>query len=483
MDLTITKVDEVWCRITGDFQAIEQLAEHFTFEVPGSKFSPKHVNNGGNWDGYIRLLNRMTGMLYLGLAPKAIVMAYEIGYKIAIDPNLKPSEKDYATAVEQFIKDLNLPFDPHDYQVDTLNQVLNRKRMIVISPTSSGKSLIIYFIAKFLNKKVLIISPRVGLVKQLSKDIIDYGYKENIHAIMAGTAKQTDDLITISTWQSLVKLPRKYFEQYDILMGDEVHLFDSKSLVGIMEKTNTIEYKIGLTGSLKGTKTHELVLTGLFGPVYETISTREMIDRGISSDVKIIVIVFIHNEQTQKQLPANHSYQEENDMIIQNVKRNKYIAKLVESMKGNTIVMFRKIEKHGASLKQIIEETGKTVHYIHGGIKADAREEIRQMFENVQDEVLLASSGTMSTGISINNIQNMIQGNAIKSQIDVVQTLGRGLRKDGKANMLTFVDLADKFTRIKGKTEEYGYSYKHLLERLKIYNEKELPYKIIEINL
>lgn len=356
--------------------------------------------------------------------------------------------------------------------------------MLIISPTSSGKSLIIYMLTKYFNVKTLIISPKKSLILQLKKDLISYGCQDDIHTIMAGSDKNSDKLITISTWQSLKDMPEKYFHQYEAVIGDEVHLFEAKSLVGIMERTTRSKYRFGLSGSLRDSKTHILVLTGLFGGVHETISTREMIDRKISSDIEIIVIVFVHSEDTQKNLKFRHTYQEENDLIVRHTKRNKYITKLVESLEGNTIVMFRKIEKHGEKLKELLDQTGKTIHYIHGGMNVEDREAVREIMEQNDDQVLLASSGTTSTGVSINNVQNMIQGNGIKSSVDVAQTIGRGLRKDGKANKLKFFDLGDKFIRTTGKNKtDVGYSYKHLTERLKIYAEKQLPYKIVEVPL
>lgn len=483
MNIIIDKVNEVYCRITGDFEAVELLAEHFTFEVPEGRFSPKHVSNGGTWDGSIRLLNRMNGLLYGGLVARAVVMAHQLGIKVDIDPEYKPRSVDCEEAIAEMIDDLGLEFDPYDFQIEAVKQTAERKRLIITAATSSGKTMIVYLIFRFLQKKTLVISPRVGLVNQMVTDLRDYGYQDGIHTITAGSDKNTTDLLTISTWQSIKDMPRKWFEQFNVIIGDEVHLFESKCLTSIMEKTVNAEYKIGLTGSLKGTKTHELVLTGLFGPVHKSITTREMIDRKISSDVEIIVIVFVHNAETQKLLPFRHSFQKEDAVIIQNKKRNKYIAKLVESLKGNSLVVFRKIEKHGEILKQLLEETGKPVHYIHGTVKGDKREEIRQMMEKVDNEILLASSGTSSTGISIKNLQNLVQTNSIKSRIDLLQTLGRGLRKDGKANHLRMFDLADKFKRTGDKTNSNGYSYRHLLERLKIYQEQQLPYKLIEINL
>lgn len=484
MLVEIVKLDEVWGRVTGDFEAITLLSEHFTFEVTGAKFSPKHINNGGSWDGYIRLLNRMNGKIYLGLIPALIVKCAELSIRCSISDDLRPDRQDYTESVQAFINDLQLPFEPHDFQSEVMTLAAGRKRMLIISPTSSGKSLIIYMLTKYFNVKTLIISPKKSLILQLKKDLISYGCQDDIHTIMAGSDKNSDKLITISTWQSLKDMPEKYFHQYEAVIGDEVHLFEAKSLVGIMERTTRSKYRFGLSGSLRDSKTHILVLTGLFGGVHETISTREMIDRKISSDIEIIVIVFVHSEDTQKNLKFRHTYQEENDLIVRHTKRNKYITKLVESLEGNTIVMFRKIEKHGEKLKELLDQTGKTIHYIHGGMNVEDREAVREIMEQNDDQVLLASSGTTSTGVSINNVQNMIQGNGIKSSVDVAQTIGRGLRKDGKANKLKFFDLGDKFIRTTGKNKtDVGYSYKHLTERLKIYAEKQLPYKIVEVPL
>lgn len=482
MLILIEKINEVYCRVTGDDVAVRQLAEHFTFLVPGHQYNPKY--RAGIWSGCIHLLNLRTGYLYLGLAKAAIDLAESLGFTVHIHPNLDPDKPINLAVIPQFVESLGLPFEPYDFQIKSLEETLKRKKLLIISATSSGKTLIMYLIIRFLGLKTLVIDPRKGLIKQLVKDFANYGYKQPIHVIMEGatTVIPKECLVTSATWQSLRKLPMSFFNQFDVVIGDEVHLFDASSLTGIMEKTTAVPYKIGVTGSLKESKTSTMQLEGLFGEQFQAISTREMIDRGISSNVEIIVIVFNHSKETQDQLPPHHSYQDEDKVIINCEKRNKYIVKMTEILEGNTLVMFRKVGKHGDVLNEMLSKGSKQCVYVHGGIDSDTREDVRQLLEDNDDIIALASSGTTSTGTSINNIQNMIQTNGIKSGVDVKQTLGRGLRKDGKENNLRFYDLADKLTRKQSK-DPTGYSYKHLLARLEIYAEQQLPYKIIEVNL
>ncbi len=473
------KIDEVYCSVQAEYGIFLELADALTFEVPNKKFHP--LVQSGQWDGLIRLLNKGNHLMYAGLIDYAAKLAEEMGHEAEID-NAYAEDPFSTSEATDFINSLKIPHPPHDFQEAAFIHCIQKRRALVLSPTSSGKSFLMYLILMYLGQKALIIVPSTGLVKQLTKEFKEYGFPGEIFQVMEGTEKQSDALVTISTWQSIYKLPKKYFNQYPVLMGDEVHKFDSKCLKQLMEKTVSSQYKIGLTGSLNGTKTHELVLSGLFGPAYSTITTREMIDRGIASEISVKIMVFSYPNEDTKALPFPRTYEDEIKFIISHPLRNKFIVNLANSLPGNGMVLFRRVDSHGKVIKQMLEASGKkTIHFISGEVDADVRENIRGILEKTNDAVLLASDGTTSTGTSINNIQWMMKVNPIKSEINNVQSMGRGLRKDGKANHIDYYDLADELPPVRGK--EKGYLYDHLLKRLKIYVTSKFPFKVYKIRL
>lgn len=480
MSVTITKINETYCYIDGDPGDIRTLQDDLTFEVPNHKFNPKY--RSGQWDGRIRLINGLTHQFYTGLVPELVSRAFKIGIKIDVDPEIRPPKPDLESA-QQFLDTLDLEFDPYDFQVEAFFETLKRRRLLVISPTSSGKSLIIFLITKFLNLKTLIICPTVKLVKQMTKDLSEYGIEGDIHTISEGSDKNTTKQYVVSTWQSIQNEKPAYFNQYDVVFGDEVHKFDSKKIGGIMEKSTDVSYRIGLTGTLKGSKTHELALTGLFGPKIETISYAEMIERGIASEIKIKVLVFNYSDATNKQLPLKHEYRDEDELIRLHDGRNKFIAALADRLNNNVLILFRKIDKHGDILNEILQNMSKPTYYIHGTNK-EHEDTIKEIAETTDGINILASAGVFSTGISIDNIQVGIFANAIKSRIDTIQSIGRLLRKDKKTNSVILYDCADNFERKTAKyKKEQGYSMRHLEQRLAMYAELGFPYEVVNVQL
>lgn len=474
------KVDEVYCSVQTDYTAFLELCEALSFEIPNKRFHP--LVQSGNWDGFIRLINKMNKLMYSGLIDHAAKIATDEGHQVEIDRAY--AENPYSVSeAEDFIKSLNAPHAPHDFQESAFIHSMQKQRSLILSPTSSGKSFLMYLIIMALGLRTIIIVPSTGLIKQLTKEFQSYGYTGKIHWVMQGTEKSDPDaMLTISTWQSIYKEPKRYFDQYEVLLGDEVHKFDSKCLKTLMEKTVNTPYKIGVTGSLNGTKTHELVLTGLFGPVYETITTREMIDRGIASEINIKVMLFSYPQEDLKSLKVVRSYEDELQFIMSHPLRNKFIKNLAESLPGNGIILFRRVEAHGKIIKDLLEASGKKqVYYIHGQVNSDDREDIRQFAEAENGVIVLASDGTTSTGISIKNIQWMMKVNPLKSVINNVQSMGRGLRLDEKDNKLTYYDLGDELNQ--ARTKPKGYLFDHLAERLKIYVKSKFPFKIYKIRL
>ena len=485
--LIIDKKDEVYLKIEADADIRRELGEYFTFEVPGFKFMPQYRNRV--WDGKIRLFSYATGQIYAGLYPYIIDWCQKNKVQIVDGTKIKDVNVTDDN-INKFIKALKVPLEIRDYQKEAFVHSVKKNRCLLVSPTASGKSLIIYLMLIFnllrlkdtKQDKILIIVPTTSLVEQLFKDFKDYGYNSirNVHKIYSGHDKDTNKRVIISTWQSIYNMPKKWFNQFGMIIGDEAHLFKAVSLTKIMTKLINCKYRVGLTGTLDGTKTHKLVLEGLFGTVNKVVSTSELQERKQLADLKIIRLILQHDSAARHFL-KDKSYQEEMDYLVSNEKRNKYIRNLCLSLQGNTLCLFQYVEKHGVILKQLIEDKAedKKVFFVFGGVEADERESIRAITEKSDNAIIIASYGTFSTGINIRNLHNIVFASPSKSRIRNLQSIGRGLRLKDNNSAATLYDIADDISY----NEKENYTLQHFKERINIYNGEDFNYEIHNVEL
>ena len=480
--LIISKKNEVYLKVESEPHVYYELADQFTFEVPGAKFMPTYQKK--YWDGKIRLFNTQSGEVYIGLLDRIVQFCKDHGYTYEFveskyyglpfevnDRISKEGVKDYMTAISKH--------KPRDYQIDGVYDALRNNRKLLVSPTASGKSLMIYAIIRYFveNKKnTLIVVPTTSLVEQMYKDFDDYGWDVGsyCHKIYAGKERETDSQVIITTWQSIYKLPRKYFERFDVVVGDEAHQFKSKSLVAIMTKLGNAKYRYGFTGTLDGTETHKWVLEGLFGPSYKIIKTDELMKKGHVATLDINVLLLKH--------PAHkfETFEDEVQYIITHEKRNNLIRNLALDLKGNTLILFARVEAHGEPLYEMINNNTvehRNVFFVHGGVPTEDREEIREITEKQDNAIIVASYGTFSTGINIKRLHNVIFASPSKSRIRNLQSIGRVLRKGNGKVKATLYDIADDISTKSRK----NYTLNHLIERIKIYNEENFNYDIVNI--
>ena len=469
----------------------QELSEYFSFYVPGYKFMPAYRNKV--WDGKIRLYNSLTNELNAGLFHYLRKFCAERGYTYEVEESDygAPTDKNIVEqkVFDQFLQASHLPFPPRDYQYDAVIRGLISNRAILLSPTGSGKSFIIYLIMKYWmsmvneNDKVLIIVPTTSLVEQMYADFKDYGMlvENACHRIYSGKDKNTDKRVIISTWQSIYKYPKKWFEQFGMVIGDECHGFKSKSLSSIMNKATRAKYRFGTTGTLDGTQTHRLVLEGLFGPVHQVTMTKTLQDEGTLAPLDIKVLLLNYSEEVRKDFGAK-SYHEEIDFIIGNPVRNRLIRNLALDSKGNTLVLFNRVDAHGKPLYEMINskaEEGRKVFFVSGEVATSDREAIRKIVEKQKDAIIVASLGTFSTGINIRNLHNIIFASPSKSQIKVLQSIGRGLRQSDDGRETTLYDITDDIHWQNRK----NYTLLHGAERVKIYDKEQFNYKIVKVDI
>ena len=482
-NIIIQKKNEIYLKVETEPHIHQELSEYFTFEVPGAKFMPQYRSK--YWDGKIRLYSNHTGEIYVGLLDKLVAWAKKCEYTVEFKDNKfygSPFEENDMISMEgvsDYMKSISR-HEPRDYQVSAVYDALRYNRKLLISPTASGKSLMIYSTVRYFVEKehnILLIVPTTSLVEQMYKDFEDYGWnaEEYCHKIYSGKEKSTNKNVVITTWQSIYNLPRSFFENFDVVIGDEAHQFKSKSLVGIMTKMDNTKYRFGFTGTLDGSQTHKWVLEGLFGPSYKVTQTKELIEKGYLSKLQIKVLLLKHNQH------QFNEYEEEIQYLITHDKRNKFIRNLSLDLKGNTLILFNRVETHGQPLYEMINSSAakdRKIFFVYGGVDAEEREKVREITEKENDAIIVASYGTFSTGINIKNLHNIVFASPSKSRVRNLQSIGRILRKGENKNKAILYDIADDITYKSKK----NYTLNHLIERIKIYNEEKFNYEIIQLD-
>lgn len=477
-DVKIEHVNNIYVQINAEDSILQEMSEFFTFSTPGYQFSPAFRNK--YWDGKIRLLNLKTKQIYSGLVGYIKKFCKDNNYTFEV---IDENKEVYPVDTKNLSNALSLPLEPRDYQLLASSVGLTKRRTVLISPTASGKSLIIYMMIRHLlnsgKKRGLLIVPTINLVEQMHSDFKQYSSNNKwdvekfCQKIYGGESKIPETDLIISTWQSIYDMPKKYFAQFDFVIGDEAHTFKAKSLTAIMTKLINCDVRIGTTGTLDDSKVNKLVLEGLFGPAFKVISTKELIDRKQLADFKIKCIVLKYPEEVCK-IVKGFAYPDEMNFIVGHEGRNNFIRDLAISLKGNSLILFTYVEKHGKILHDLLTEkaNGRKIFFIHGGVEAEDREAVRHITEQENDAIIVASYGTFSTGVNIRNLHNIIFASPTKSKIRSLQSIGRGLRLGDNKTAATLYDIADDL--------RYGpytnFTLKHYEERIKIYSEEKFVF-------
>ena len=494
--INVEQINAVYLKINTESSVKFELEAYFKFQPQGYQFSPSYKNRV--WDGWIRIFHPMKPVLYVGLFHKLRKFCEDRGYELNAPDHLMNGETvpdDYGMEIA---KEIGCKYVPRDYQNKYIVDAIRDSRSLSLSPTSSGKSLIIYLIQQHYYRafehRTLIIVPTISLVHQMAGDFIDYGCDPSmIYKIQGGVDKNTIAPIVISTWQSLIKgLNKDWFSQFKVVLGDEAHLFQAKSLQKIMEALDECYYRHGFTGTLKSeeSKTHRLVLEGCFGSVRKHVSTKDLMDDGTIADFNIKAIVLSHSQENRKLFKkaigkvqnTSQKYPAEREYLTNNNKRNIFIRNLLWSLKGqNNLVLFDLVEKHGKILEPMLRTEGRQLHFIYGATKGEERERIRHMIENdpIKQHDILASFGTFSTGINLKRLDNVIFASASKSEVKILQSLGRVLRKGNGSDKATLYDIADDLS----VGAYQNYTLQHFRKRMEIYGQEQFDVRIYTVSI
>lgn len=514
-----------------------QIGLWLTRKVKGWRFHP--AVKVGAWDGNMSYFE--DGKVNVGLWKECLNACREIGVKFNVENREEfPLNREVTIeSVREFcleffklhqIKDKKSgewkDFTPHDYQIETAYKILKNRYCIGEVATSGGKSLIIsiifFYILKNINPdaKFLIIVPSISLVTQFYDNILEYNYGENniekiknsnvenifvnskykpcdlrVEEIMSEKPRKhsgtTDANIYIGTYQSLEKWPKEWFKQFYGVVCDESHQAKAKTLINILQRTfKSAYYRFGVSGTFPNDDTCEiLAIQSVLGPKVSQIEASLLVEKGTITPMHIKALFLNYNEvELNKQLKSIRNpnngreiYEYEKKFIQASDKRIEFIRKLVEKKcNSNTLLLFHTIEYGKRLFEEISKVTDIDVFYIDGEVSGKKRQEIfNEMNKTDKVKLLVASYGTLSTGVSINSIQNVIFADSFKSESLIIQSIGRSLRKfDGK-NIAIIWDIVDVLD-IKEMNNVFCRQFN---EREKFYIKRKYPYDKIKVNI
>lgn len=500
-----------------------QLKLHLIRKVDNFFFKKRHKL--GVWDGTIDHFKN--GIIRYGLWKEIYKCCKEHGYKFDVDKSQFPfdlnvTKESVANFCKEYYNEYRVEpneknpegiFTPYDHQIDAVFNMLKYKFGLIEVATAGGKSLIfatfMFYILKNINPnaKFLLVVPQMSLVTQFYDDIVDYnlGYNKeqknpfvlNVEEVFSDKPRKVRDGIKpnvyIGTYQSLINYPTEFFSQFDVVVTDESHTAKSKSLDTILSKTfGHAKYRLGLSGTYPGDQSAEyLTIQSLMGPKLMTVKARELMDKGIVSEVKINVMILDHDEHDfaetvysiKKRGDGQKAYQLEKEFVQKSLRRKLFFKKLVDRFNNNSLILFHNIE-YGTMLYEYLRDNviDKHIYYVDGGTDKEKREKIKKIMEITNDgkpKILVASFGTFSTGINIKAIMNIVFADSFKSDKIIRQSIGRGLRLHKDKNKLVVFDITDKLHK----------SYKNILynqylsRKEKIYDKQGFPVNEHKIKL
>jgi superfamily II DNA or RNA helicase len=493
------KLNHGTIKVICEYEIAMELSECFSFQVPGAKFSPAY--RMGRWDGYIRLFALGSKTLPSGLYPEMVKIAESRGHTVTPISNPKTDEYGFPgdelpislEEVREYMHGLNVrgggeEIEIRDYQVLGVHTALQKKQGILLACTGSGKSLMIYGIARYLTeemgKRILVVVPTVGLTTQFQGDFKDYssanGYDvdANVHLISGGTEKDTSKPVVFTTYQSLKNMTPEWFNSFDCIIADEGHTITSTSFKSIFGKATEVPWRLACTGTLHELKCNILEMNALTGPVYEIALAKDLIAAGQLVPLKVKAIQLNYSDEICAAF-KKQPYDAELDWIVKNPRRNNFIAKLAKQCKGTTLVMFRFTEQGRYVYDKIKELVGDTrpVYFIDGGVSKEDRESAR-LAANQDDVIVVASAGTTKAGVNIPGIENIIDGHPWKSKITFLQAeSSTNSLKKGKAHCNLFT-IGDNMTYKK----KPNITFTHFGVRMQLLAEEGHQFEIVPVN-
>lgn len=483
--------DNTFIKVDCDKEAALLIKERFSSMSPGAKFSQKFKDH--LWDGKVSMFKLTNYLLPAGL--KGILFDFLEENDVQYTDNTRPEINNIS---DEFLSQLydavvtNKDKTPRDYQHIAIKELLTNKKGVIEYGTGAGKSCIIYVIIRYLlaiGKRTAIIVPNVSLVRQMKNEFVEYGWSacDDFVTLMGdGLVPDESKPVLISTFQSLINQPDSMIASYGAVIVDEVHRAKSKSIKTILEKMPNADYRMGVTGTLPDEEGEDdcdgdmkldyFTIVGYIGICLAEKSTSELMDEGFLTRVNIINLVLKYPEDICKK-NAYRPYVEEVLTIMEYGDRNKIFDIVFNQAPDghNSLILVNKLG-HVDLIKNYLDsfiDKKYSIHVITGKVKGKKRDSIISTLESSGNNILVATYGTMSTGVNVRRLHNVFLASNAKKKYRVLQALGRGVRKHEDKEVMVLFDIVDDLRHVtKGGNIKLNYSYKQYLARRELYDKQ-----------
>jgi superfamily II DNA or RNA helicase len=496
MELSLTENKQLLRVDDATSLELEQLNISLTKRIDSWRFNP--LVKKGVWDGYITYI-KDDKWIPAGLWKEVMDICKEYRFELKINGiselfDRGINQESFQSWVDDFFEDSDIT--PRDYQVEAAYNILKFRKCLSELATSAGKTLIsfltvAYILEKQKAEKILFIVPNVSLVIQASEDFADYNYRNQVNIkiqqIYSGQKIRAGRNVVIGTYQSLIKKKAEYFDQFDAVIIDETHKAKSQSIKTILSKCKNADYRYGLSGTIPKTGTLDrLTLMAYTGPLITEVSANFLQTEGYIANCRVKVIEMDYategaknafKEMAFNKYESKDVFKFEQNYVINSPGRLNFICNIISRVRGNSLVLFHRIE-HGQKIyEKLRQESDKTIYYVDGGTDKDIREEYKKKMEAGNEVVIVASYGTFSTGISIKKIHNIFFTESFKSEVIIRQSIGRGLRQHESKDSVTIIDFVDDIS----SPDWDNYLIRHAKARQKIYREQKFKYDIKKV--
>lgn len=477
MKATIRVLDEVNVKLfnvtSNDINIMREATKIFLPEARHTAaYKLKH------WDGKESNISA-SGATYVYMLKKVVPMLIKLGYEVELNDLRKPITLEPALINKDFLIDYGIEFRPH--QVSGINSIITNRAGFIDFATSAGKTLIVAGIVKLYESlPTITIVPSDFLAKQTFADVSRVN--DDVAMITGKVVGKKREAAwnaqhLIITWQTL-KNNKPKARKYSVFLYDEAHIMGDTMFDILGNYLNEAFIRVGLTGTIVEDKfKYEKCACLIGGDILETKEAHVLMKEGHISTVDIEMIGLTHELELPLDPYTNRlDWDDENEYLGKNPTRVGKICDVISTIrkgnKGNFLILC--FPEVGKKIAEILE-----TDFIDKDTPEAMRATFFAAFDSGLDYELVASYGTVGTGVSVDNIQYMFLIDAGGNKTRIKQGIGRGLRKDGSDNHLKVFDIYTKIYRmVDNKMVVYNFGgTKHVAARKKIYKELQYPFK------
>ncbi len=377
-----------------------------------------------------------------GLLPRveAYLTTHKIDYELT-DQRTKPTLNSARLILKESFPPLR------HYQKTAYKALMEHSRGIIVSATGTGKSLIIMKMLWELGVPALVITPSKNITAMIYDSLVQHFGKGKVAKL--NTKSKKISTINVCNIQALVKIDPKILQTLGAVFIDEFHHAGADQYLKINERhLASCYYRIGLSATPWRPNGSSMAMESILSGILMEYSTKQAIAEGylVQPEFRIIDNT-VHS-------PSSNYQKHYREGIVEYKARNKLIADIAEDHADDSVIILVQQIEHGEALLKLMPHATFV-----NGLNKDTKK-VLENFKSGKIKLLIGTS-VIGEGVDLPRANVLIMAGAGKSEIGVIQAVGRVLRTFKDKNGAIVYDFADQGAK---------YLEKHGLIRDDIYN-------------